>query len=82
MSRKGKSTDTKSRFMVLQIRGRNRDQRQRGRRVWCSGATMMTPVYYVSLCANAIAVIQLLHYYAYITEEKTETQKGHTPSKH
>ena len=43
---------------------------------------MMTPVYYVSLCANAIAVIQLLHYYAYITEEKTETQKGHTPSKH
>lgn len=32
MSRKGKSTDTKSRFMVLQVRGRNRDQWKTGMR--------------------------------------------------
>lgn len=43
---------------------------------------MTAPVYHVSLCANTIAVMELLHYYAYITDEETETQKGHTPSKH
>lgn len=42
----------------------------------------MVHVYLVFLCANAIAIIEPLHYYADITDEKTEAWKGYTHSPH
>lgn len=33
--------------------------------------------FFMSLCANTLAVTEPLHYFAYIKDKKTEAQKGH-----